>query len=115
VAIRKIKANSATEDGDYIKIEDHSTRPFGALAGALVGVFVALIAVEYFQIYNDEALTLVIFIVCVLTVLGILLGRNRIVRRVPKSDLVEIKKKSHNQVTVVLDDERVKRQQNLDT
>ena len=105
MTIRKIKANKAQEEGDYIRIELYSTRPICMVLGALIGFFLGLLLSE-----SNNEITLTILSTIALAFIGALCGHGKEVRRVPKADLVEIKQYSSGHVTVVLDDERVKRE-----
>lgn len=114
MSIRKIKANKATEDGDYIRIEDNSTRGLAALLGAILGIVVGILIADHFQVIKDEIPVLIVATTIVCSICGFFLGSSKVVRRVPKTDLVEIKRNSFRQVTIVLDDERVKRPPHFD-
>ena len=86
---REIKADSVKVDGDFIAVETKSTRGAGIIGGAIIGSLIAP---------------------GVGTVIGGLLGgaggEDGGIRLIPKSDVVEIKKDSSGNVTVIVDEER---------
>ena len=105
--IRKIKANIAMEEGDYIRIEQYSTRFTFMLVGAIIGVVLGIAYVMSLTDVSNEP-TIITISTLFFAVLGLILSQGKEVRRVPKADLVEIKEYDNEHVTVVLDDERVK-------
>lgn len=110
MSIRKIKAHEAKEDGDYIQIVKRSTWFYWLMFGIVAGLFVGYLLAKSSIISGFDDFTIIIFSTLVSMFICLLIGGEKEVRRVPKSDLVEIKKYASGHVTVVLDDERVKRQ-----
>lgn len=109
MSIRRIKANNAFVDGDYVTVETNSMKFMGAIFGFLFGVFICVIS-------NNVQADGFFYIILVTTVFGFLIGvlifPGKVVRQIPTVDLVEIKRyPSTHKVTVVLDDERTKRRQ----
>ena len=103
MAIRRIKAHYAIEDGDILKIINKPNR-FAYFAFA---VFFALIVVVLGA--SQLGVLLQVTIVLVAALIGFLSGSSGIEREVPRADLVEVKRyKWPPRVTVVLDDERAK-------
>lgn len=103
MAIRKIKANYAVEDGTFLIITKRSKRLFYFMLSAL---FLFIFAIAFLN-----TVELPIIIVC--SLLGALLISQLVggkeVRKVPLADLVEIKRYVWPpKVTVILDDERAK-------
>lgn len=110
MSIRRIKAHGAVEEGDYIRIEKRSTWPYWLFIGLIVGYFVGTFILNNGLIHITDSFTVVGFSMLFFSVIGLLMGNEKEVRRVPKVDLVEIKRYASGHVTVVLDDERVKGQ-----
>lgn len=109
VSIRKIKAHDAKEDGDYIVIIKYSTWVQWLLAGLIFGGAIGVL-LNWSRLLPTASGSLTISICLLLfAIVGLMIGGEEEVRRVPKEDLVEIKRYSSGRVTVVLDDERVKR------
>lgn len=105
MSIRKIRANSAKVDGDYVCIEEYSARPGGTLGGFVLGCILAAIV-------GSTNLIIIIIILLVCSVAGFVFSPGRVVRSIPEVDLVEIKHyPDEERVTVVLDDARTKRKQ----
>ena len=109
MTIRRIKADAATEDGDYIRIERRSRRGFTTLVGVLLGVLICWFISVLGYIYPNQEIVLLIVVIMSM-VAGFFLDEGQVVRRVPKIDLVEIKRYAWPPgVTVVFDDERIMR------
>lgn len=107
MSIRKIKANKAEIEGDYVIVETYSQRPPTFLA-AFFTLSIAYIFI-FFQTFN---LLIGILGVISISMLIAAFAPGRILRDIPLVDLVEIKRyQGKDKVTVVLDDERVKRNQ----
>lgn len=110
MSIRKIKAHEAEEDGDYIRIVRRSTWLYWLMFGVVIGLFSGYSIVNSRIINGLDNSTIVAASTLICIFICLLFSNEKEVRRVPKSDLVEIKKYASGHVTVVLDDERVKRQ-----
>jgi len=89
---QEIKADKVSDEGDFIAVETKSTRGAGIVGGAILGSLIAPGAG---------------------TVIGGLLGgiggQDGGTRLIPKSDVVEIKKDSSGNVTVIVDEDRGRR------
>jgi len=99
MAIRKIKAHRATREGEYVVIETYSNRWMYMTAGAVMGVCTGAVVgggSPFVPLLTGS-------------VVGSFYGEPGDTRYVPVADIVEIKKYPFRRVTVVLDDERVKR------
>ena len=103
MAIRRIKAHYAIEDGDILKITNKSNRMAHLMFAVLLATIVVLIGLS-----NVDWL-LQILIVAIAALVGFCTGSSGIEREVPRADLVEIKRYNWPpRVTVILDDERAK-------
>lgn len=102
MAIRKIKANAARVEGDYVLVEQHSQKTLGAFLGFVVGIGLAVLINEDWLLNGA--------VILMATSIGSALFPGEVIREVPQADLVELKHyPEEDRVTVVLDDERVKR------
>lgn len=100
--IRRIKANSAEVYDHYVHVEQHSLQPLGAIIGSIVGLFLASAASQ--DMITASSIILVSACIFAASFPG------KVVRDIPEADVVEIKRyPDEDRVTVVLDDERVKR------
>lgn len=100
MAIRKIRANRATREGEYVVIETYSKRWMYVMSGAAMGVLVGTIILDDYSSFVSLLAG---------SMVGTFYGGEGDTRYVPFADVVEIKKYPFRRVTVVLDDERVKR------
>lgn len=108
MSIRKIRANSAHVDNEYIHVEQHSMQPLGALFGFGIGLIIALVA------ETDVMTGGIITLSCTFILAAFFPGK--VVRDIPEVDVVEIKHyPNEDRVTVVVDDERSKRRQAVAT
>lgn len=108
MSIRKIKANTATVDGDFIIVESDSWKPFSIIIGFSIGLVLYLA----FDVKSSDTIIVVLLISLISALVGFLILPGRVVRQIPSIDLVEIKRyRNTNRVTVVLDDARTKRRQ----
>jgi hypothetical protein len=108
MSIRKIRANTANVDGDFIIVESDSWKPFGIIIGFLIGLMLCLV----FEVSTDDIIVVLLITSFFGVLIGLLVLPGRVVRQIPSIDLVEIKRyKNTNRVTVVLDDARTKRRQ----
>ena len=115
MAIRKIKAHEAVEDGDFIRIRRRSSRLLGALIGCIIGCVITAFLKLELEFFRDDFFDKLFIVSSIFAIVGLALSKGEEVRRVPKIDLVEIKKYSSGHVTVVLDDERSMRQRGNNT
>ena len=94
MAIRRIKAHTASEEGQYIKIEKQSMRLFGLILGACIGFFLGM----FFLVISEITLAPEFHFIVVVSssvffaVLGASMAGGHEVRLVPKADLVEIQR-----------------------
>lgn len=103
MAIRRIKAHYAIEDGDILKIINKSNRVAYLMFAVLLAMIIVLIGL------SNIGLLLQILIVAIAALVGFCTGSSGIEREVPRADLVEIKRYNWPpRVTVILDDERAK-------
>lgn len=110
VGIRRIKAHEAVIDGEFVRIIKYSTRKLGFLIGMVFGFPVSLALVDSFVSSWQATVIFVAGGTFMCGCLCALICNGTVVRRIPKADLVEIKKYTWPAgVTVVLDDERVMR------
>lgn len=101
MSVRKVRANKAVIEGDYVLIEKYSYRLHAGVLFFLVGV----VGLFWHQ-------PLVLFAAGVGLVISVFLIPGREIRQIPRVDVLEIKHyPSDHRVTVVLDDERTKRRQ----
>lgn len=101
MSVRRIKANKAVIEGDYVLIEDYSYRRYAVFLCLLVGVM------AFANHFTPLVIGSVIGLVCSITILP-----GKVIRQIPRVDVIEIKHyPSDHRVTVVLDDERTKRRQ----
>lgn len=110
MSIRKIKANKAEIEGDYVKVETHSQRLITFVTTfiilAVVCIFIALVFSKAGILIGGLAASIGI------ATLVAAFAPGQILRDIPLVDLVEIKRyQGKDKVTVVLDDERAKRNQ----
>lgn len=106
MAIRRIRANHVIEDEAYIQIVRRSSRMHWAVIGAVLGAFLCFFLYLFDVISSFLGFSLII-VPFISASFGFFVGEGRVVRRVAKTDLVEIKKYDWpRSVTVVLDDER---------
>lgn len=109
MSIRKIKANTAEIEGDYVKVETYSKR-----LTTFLKTFLVLSLICFITFFALPTINLLVAIVSTLgvSILAAALAPGRVLRDIPLVDLVEIKRyQGKNKVTVVLDDERAKRNQ----
>lgn len=103
MSIRRIKAHYAIEEGDIVKIINKPNR----LIYLFFAVLLAMFVVVTFLSTAAGAIQLMFFITII--VIGFLSGSSGIERKVPRADVVEIKRYHWPpRVTVVLDDERAR-------
>lgn len=108
MSIRRIKANTAKVDGDFVIVESHSLKSFGVIAGFLIGLLLCLL----YEVNANDVIIIMLLTSFFGALIGVLVLPGRVVRQIPAVDLVEIKRyKNTNRVTVVLDDARTKRRQ----
>lgn len=104
MSIRRIKANTARVEGDYVLVEEYSRKSFGAILGFILGLVIVIIL-------KTDLLSGMVVIFFAVFMMSLLFPGN-VVREVPVADMVELKHyPDKERVTVVLDDERVKRKQ----
>lgn len=104
MTIRKIRADSAVREGDYISIETKSRRPLGFVIGTLAGLSLGVLV---WYINQDIRFEILCLIAIVFGAFGAVKSQGGHVRLVPSEDLVEIKAyHSPKRVTVILDDQR---------
>lgn len=109
MSIRKIRANTAEIEGDYVKVETHSQRLITFLATFLALAITCVLILLLFPNFN---IILGFVVTTGISALAAVFAPGQILRDIPLVDLVEIKRyKGKDKVTVVLDDERVKRNQ----
>lgn len=113
VSIRKIKANKAEVEGDYLIVETHSRKPFTFLV-----VFLSLSISYFFYIFYTSLQSpriidpIGLIIILIVAVIIAAFADGKVWREIPIGDIVEIKHyPGKEKVTVVLDDERLKRSQ----
>lgn len=101
MSVRKIKANRAVIEGDYVLIEKFSYRTHASIVFLLLGIIGFF---YHFPLAVLGAAGGVVF--------SLLLVPGKEIRQIPRVDVLEIKHyPSDRRVTVVLDDERTKRRQ----
>ncbi|HMT94431.1 hypothetical protein [uncultured Thiothrix sp.] len=109
MSIRKIKANTAEIEGDYVKVETHSQRLISFLKTFLILAVVCILISQFFPNFDIIFGLVITFSI---SALAAAFAPGQILRDIPLVDLVEIKRyRGKDKVTVVLDDERVKRNQ----
>ena len=103
MAIRRIKAHYAIEEGDILKVINKSNRMAYFIVAVLMGMALVILLLP------KENWLVQIMIIMGAALLGFLCGDSGIEREVPRVDLVEVKRYHWPpRVTVVLDDERAK-------
>lgn len=111
MSIRKIKANTAEIEGDYVKVETHSQRLISFLKTFLILAIVCIL-VYVSDLLPNFNIVFALIITISISALAAAFAPGQILRDIPLVDLVEIKRyQGKDKVTVVLDDERVKRNQ----
>ena len=112
MAIRKIKAHVAIEDGEFIRLEKKSGRFSGLMMGGAFGLALGIMLAVFIGLPQFVSIT-----ACLLlgSTIGAAISPGKEVLLVPKTDLVEIKRYVSGHVTVLLDDERVKLRKKLVT
>lgn len=113
VSIRKIKANKAEVEGDYLIVETYSRKPVTFLVTFLIlsiSYFVYAIYAPLQAPRTIDPLGIVIIIIVAAIIAAFADGK--VWREIPIGDIVEIKHyPGKEKVTVILDDERLKRNQ----
>lgn len=110
MSIRKIRANKAEIEGDYVKIETYSQRSAAFITALISFSIIYIVTFTASPEYDNHFLGIII-VIGISTIIATL-APGRILRDIPLVDLVEIKRyQGRDKVTVVLDDERVKRGQ----
>ena len=106
MAIRRIKADIATNDGDYIRIERRSRRGAGLLIGTATGLLIWFLYYNLGMTFPNKEFGFIL-IVSISATVGFFSDEGKVVRNVPTIDLVAIKRYSWPpRVTVIIDDER---------
>lgn len=101
MSVRKIRANKAVIEGEYVLVEKYSYRVHLVVVCLVVG------AVGFFS-----HIPLVMMGAGSGVIFSLLIMPGRVIRQIPRVDVLEIKHyPSSKKVTVVLDDERTKRRQ----
>jgi len=111
MSIRKVRANTATREGDYVYVEEYSQKSLGFFIGFTFGIILVFI-VNSLGIPLDFISASLIILMS--SVLGTSAAPGRVTRNIPEVDVVEIKYyPDEERVTVVIDDERTKRKQSV--
>lgn len=111
MSIRRIKANKAEIDGDYVKVETFSQRPI-VFFTTLISLLIIYAVVIDLNRQDPEHLFFSTLAILFASIIMTALAPGKVLRDIPLVDLVEIKRYAgEDKVTVVLDDERAKRNQ----
>jgi hypothetical protein len=111
MSIRKIRANTATVEGEYVHVEEYSQKSMGFFIGFIFGI-ILVFTINTLGISLDFMAASLLVLIS--GILGTSAAPGRVSRNIPEVDVVEIKYyPDEERVTVVIDDERTKRKQSV--